>query len=121
ATPRRVRWEIDSGLEAFAALGVRVARFRPPAGIKNPWLKHALRERGLDCIGWSARGLEHLGGGAERVARRVTRALTPGSILLMHEGPRVPGEIRVEAIRRVLETLRERDYRCVVPGAEQLV
>ncbi len=43
-----------------------------------------------------------------------------GAILLLHEGPRVPAEIRVQAIRCVLERLQERGYQGVVPAPEQL-
>lgn len=120
ASPARVRRELDTGLATLRLAGVRPERFRPPAGIKNPWLARALRARGLTCVGWSARGRETWRADAATVADRITRGLAPGAILLMHEGPRVPAEIRITAIRRVLETLRERHYKCVVPAAGQL-
>jgi len=120
ASPARVGWELDAALPALREAGVRPARFRPPAGIKNLWLAPALRARGLTCVGWSARGLERRRGDAEAVAARATRGLAAGAILLLHEGPRVPAAIRVEAIRRVLERLRDQGYRCVVPSPEQL-
>jgi peptidoglycan/xylan/chitin deacetylase (PgdA/CDA1 family) len=116
ASPSRVNRELDDGLAALRAAGARPTRFRPPAGIKNPWLAPALRARGLTCVGWSARGLERSSGDAETVARRVLRQLAPGAILLMHEGRWVPAPIRVAAIRRVLERLHEQHYRSVVPG-----
>ena len=120
ASPARVGRELDTGLEALGRAGVRPRRFRPPAGIKNLWLASALRQRGLTCVGWSARGLERWPGDAETVAARATRGVAPGSILLLHEGPRIPSAIRVEGIRRVLGRLREQGYRCVIPGPEQL-
>lgn len=120
ASPARVRRELDAGLKTLRFVGVTPTRFRPPAGIKNLWLAPALRARELDCIGWSARGLERRPGDAETVATRVLRHVTRGAILLLHEGPRVPAPIRVEAIRRVLERLDELGYQCVVPGPEQL-
>jgi peptidoglycan/xylan/chitin deacetylase (PgdA/CDA1 family) len=120
APPGRVARELDAALVALRGAGVTPTRFRPPVGIKNLWLAAALRARGLTAIGWSARGLEHWPGGAGAIATRALRGLTPGSILLLHEGPRVPAAIRVHAIRRVLERLREQDYRCVVPAPEQL-
>jgi peptidoglycan/xylan/chitin deacetylase (PgdA/CDA1 family) len=121
ATPSRVKRELDAGLEALARLAVRPTRFRPPAGVKNPWLAPILKERGLVCVGWSARGLERWARSAEDVAARVMRSVTPGSILLLHEGPRVPKPIRVEALRRVLQMLHEHGYRSVVPRAEQVL
>jgi peptidoglycan-N-acetylglucosamine deacetylase len=115
ASPARLRRELDAGLSALHDIGVKPQRFRPPVGIKNLWLAPALVTRRLECVGWSARGLELLGGSAETVASRVLRDLRPGSILLLHEGPRLSASIRVEAIRRTLERLREMNYQCVVP------
>ncbi len=120
ASPARVGRELDAGLEALRAAGVSPTRFRAPAGIKNLWLARALAARRLTCVGWSARGLERWPGDAEVVATRALRRLAPGAILLLHEGPRVPGTVRVRAIARVLERLRDQGYQCVVPGPEQL-
>ena len=121
ATPARVAQELDAGLEALRQTGVHPTRFRPPAGIKSPWLARALRARGLVCVGWSARGLERWRKGPEAAAAGVMRGIAPGAILLLHEGPRVPAPVRVEGIRRTLERLREQGYRCVVPAPDQLV
>lgn len=120
AGPARMGRELDAALESLRRAGVQPTRFRPPAGIKNFWLASALRARGLTCIGWSARGLEHWRGDAAAVAARATRGIAPGAILLLHEGPRLPAAMRVIAIRLVLERLHELGYQCVVPGSEQL-
>jgi peptidoglycan/xylan/chitin deacetylase (PgdA/CDA1 family) len=120
ASPARVARELDVALVALREAGVQPVRFRPPAGIRNLWLASALRARGLTCIGWSARALERSAGDAGMAADRVVRGLAPGAILLLHEGPRVPAPIRVEAIRRVLTQLQEQDYRCVVPAPARL-
>jgi peptidoglycan/xylan/chitin deacetylase (PgdA/CDA1 family) len=121
ASPATVNRELDAGMEALRASGLRPTRFRPPVGIKNIWLARALRARGLTCVGWSARGLERRRGDTAAVVARAMHGLAPGSILLLHEGPSVPAAIRVQAIRQVLEQLRDRGYQCVVPGPEQLV
>ncbi len=121
ASPKRLGRELDEGMATLGAAGVRSARFRSPAGVKNLWLGSALAARGLICIGWSARGRESWRADVDDVVHRVTRGLAPGSILLLHEGPRVPATIRVHAIGRTLERLRELGYRCVVPTAEQLL
>jgi peptidoglycan/xylan/chitin deacetylase (PgdA/CDA1 family) len=120
ATPAKVNRELDDGLAALREAGVRPRRFRPPAGIKNLWLAGALCHRGLTCVGWSARGLDRWPGGPEKVADRALRRVAPGSILLLHEGPRVPAEVRVAAIGRVLDRLKEQGYQCVVPVQGQL-
>ena len=118
--PARLARELDGPFEVLQPLQVRPRRFRPPAGIKNPWLAGALRQRSLVAIGWSARGLELNARDAEAVADRVLQGVAPGAILLLHEGPRVPAAIRVVAIRRVLERLQADGYRCVIPEASQL-
>lgn len=120
AGPRRVATELDATLQVLRLAGVQPRRFRSPAGIKSLWLPAALRSRDLVAVGWSARGRELWAGDVEGVASRVLRQLAPGAILLMHEGPQVPAPIRVVAIERVLEALRERGYRCVVPRPAQL-
>lgn len=120
ASRQRLRREMEQGLAALAAEGVRPTRFRPPAGLKNLWLGSALATRGLTGVAWSARGLERAGGDVNAVVRRVTRDLAPGAILLLHEGPGVPVAIRVHAIAGVLERLRQLGYRCVVPTAGEL-
>jgi peptidoglycan/xylan/chitin deacetylase (PgdA/CDA1 family) len=121
ASPARVGRELDQALAALDQAGVRPTRFRPPAGIKSLFLARALRTRGLTCIGWSARGLERWHHAPEAVATRVLRDLAPGSILLLHEGPRIPAEIRVHAIGQVLDRLQAQGYRCVVPETGRLI
>ncbi|MBC7368287.1 MAG: polysaccharide deacetylase family protein [Undibacterium sp.] len=120
ARPARLHRELTAGFSSFAVADIRPTRFRSPAGIKNIWLKSALTAHGLTCVGWSARGLERRYRDPAIVAQVVTRGLKPGAILLLHEGPRVPAPIRVEAIRLVLENLTAQGYRCVLPTAAQL-
>lgn len=119
ASPSRVNRELDDGLTTLRTMNVFPVRFRPPVGIKNLWLAPALAKRQLTCIGWSARGLELHGGEATAVAARVLRGVRSGSILLLHEGPKVPSSIRVDAIERTVAGLRERGYTCVVPTPDQ--
>lgn len=120
ASSARVRRELDRGTATLLAAGVRPTRFRPPAGLRNLWLKRALAARGLACIGWSARGLERRGGDVGSVVERVTRGVAPGSILLLHEGRGLPQPIRLLAIEQVLARLQALGYRCVVPTPAQL-
>ncbi len=116
ASPQRLARELDRGLAVLNGIGVTVRCFRSPVGIKNFRLASALAKRRLECVGWSARGLELTGGDANTVAKRVLRRLRPGSILLLHECPPLPASLRVEAIRCTLERLQESAYRCVIPG-----
>lgn len=119
ASPSRLDRELSDGLDALHEMNVLPTRFRPPVGIKNLWLAPALAKRRLACIGWSARGLESRSKDVPTVVSRVLHGVRPGSILLLHEGPKVPSAIRVVAIEQTVERLRGMGYSCVIPNSEQ--
>ncbi len=121
ASPRRLRRELDHALAALHSLGVTPTRFRAPANHKHPWLARELKARVLAPVDWTTRGLETHSRTPERVAERALRGLAPGNIILLHEGPRVPTAIRVHAVQLVLEHLRARGFRCVIPTTAQLI
>jgi peptidoglycan/xylan/chitin deacetylase (PgdA/CDA1 family) len=120
ALPARVGWELDECLAVLAKIGIRPRWFRAPVGIKNLFLRGALRERGLVCVGWSARGRDCLSRDPERVAARLLKRAEPGAILLMHEGASVDVRVRVEALSRLLDGLEARNLACVLPADGQL-
>lgn len=84
---RRLAREIDDAQATLADLSGRAPRFfRAPSGFRNPWLAPLLHERNLCYAAWSHRGFDTLDRAANRVLRRLTSGLQPGSILLMHDG-----------------------------------
>jgi peptidoglycan/xylan/chitin deacetylase (PgdA/CDA1 family) len=90
-------------------------------GIKNFFLRRALRERGLECVAWTIRSGDALSDSVEAVVERVERELRPGAIILMHEGNRLDPGVRVAAIRGVLEMLDRQGYGCVLPERERFL
>lgn len=63
ATPERTAAEIDGCVAALLLANAPFERyFRPPVGIRNPFLDPQLASRGMSLVLWNARGLE--GGGA---------------------------------------------------------
>ncbi len=116
--PKRLRAEIDGCNEALRRAGVAALRwFRSPVGLKNVYLQPALVQRDMRFVGWSVRGHDGVFCDPEAVAQRVGAAVTPGAIVLLHEGrPRSN-----EAILRVIDELRARGYSFVIPGDDQLV
>ena len=120
ATQSRVYAELDDALEVLRTANLRPRWFRPPVGIKNVFLPAALAERKLQCVGWSVRSGDCLIRRPEKVVTKVMRHVRPGAIILMHEGPGVPGSVRVKAIAGVLEGLTANNYRCVLPPPELL-
>jgi peptidoglycan/xylan/chitin deacetylase (PgdA/CDA1 family) len=113
-----LRAEIDACNEALQRTGVAALRwFRSPVGLKNVYLHPALVQRAMRFVGWSVRGHDGVTCDPEAVARRVGAGVTPGAIVLLHEGrPRSN-----EAILRVIDELRARGYAFVIPGDDQLV
>ncbi len=120
AGPRRTAREIDRCEALLRACGATgPIHFRPPVGIKNHSLHPTLARRGLDLVLWSARGFDTLGFGPARSLALITRRLSPGSIILLHEVPgRMDDQLTLAA--RLLEHLDREGYRCVIPQPENL-
>jgi peptidoglycan/xylan/chitin deacetylase (PgdA/CDA1 family) len=82
-----LRREIVDAQSALADIaGVAPRWFRAPMGIRGPQLDPALHRAGLQLMAWSRRGYDTRSADAERVFDRLVRHLTPGDILLMHDG-----------------------------------
>ncbi|HZL46077.1 MAG TPA: polysaccharide deacetylase family protein [Opitutaceae bacterium] len=119
ASPRRAAAEIDLCTEALRRAGAGTPRwFRPPVGIKNPFLHRLLVVRGLDLVMWSARGYDCVRRPAAALAR-ITRDLRPGAIILVHETSRA-GSPRLVLLTQLLDRLAQEGYACVIPPAESL-
>jgi peptidoglycan/xylan/chitin deacetylase (PgdA/CDA1 family) len=120
AGPARVGRELDRGLRALRTAGGEPRWFRAPVGIKSPFLGPALRRRGLRCVGWSVRSCDTVSRDPNRVAARVMRAVRPGAIVLLHEGPSLEPRVRVRALEQLLVQLAARQFACVLPAPESL-
>lgn len=105
--PGAQRREIGNCQDALRRIGgVAPGWFRAPAGFRNPYLCPVLREAGLRCAGWQARGFDTSQTDVARIVRRLTRRLLPGAILLIHQGhPHSPA-----LLRELLRTLRDRGW-----------
>lgn len=92
--------------------GVTSSRFRAPVGMKNAAVHSLLERRGMTLTGWSVRTFDAVRGDAGAIAARVTRALAPGTIIVLHQGR--PWSAAV--IARVIDEVHERGYRFVIPS-----
>ncbi len=121
ATPSRIGSEIDGCVAALLLANAPFERyFRPPVGIRNPFLDPQLSSRGMDLVLWNARGLEGGGRDTDAALARIAQRIKPGAILVSHEaGPRAVG--RVEYVERLLDHLADEDYTCVIPPRDSLV
>jgi len=117
--PERMREEVQRGIDAIAAVtGSPPRLFRPPQGLRTPFLRDALRPlRGLVCVTWTERGLDAMGRTASAIVRRLGSAVRPSSILTLHDGGGFGGTHdrgpTVEALDHLLALAAERDLRCV--------
>lgn len=94
--PAATRREIAAAQEAIAAAaGAEPRFFRPPAGLRSPFLDPALAAAGLLHASWTRRGFDTVRRDPEALLRRLVgrRGLVGGDILLLHDGnaARVPG------------------------------
>ena len=87
-TPRRLVADLKANAAALAAAtGEAPPRlWRPPVGLKNPFLVEAARRLGLSMVTWSHRGFDTGSASAERVTSRLMAGIRPRAILVLHDG-----------------------------------
>lgn len=64
---------------------LRTHLYRPPFGVTNPNIAKAIRQTGKKSIGWNVRSLDTITEDENRIYRKVTKGLKPGSIILLHD------------------------------------
>lgn len=97
-------------------LGAPPRLFRAPVGTKNPGVHPALKRNGMTLVGWSARAFDTKTNDPDRVVSRILRDIEPGTIILLHQGRHES----VQMLTRVVEEVRRRGYRFVIPSPDRL-
>lgn len=115
---RRSRAEIDrevaGGTDAIASLVAEPRLFRPPGGSHSPEVVDAARDRGQRVVLWSVDPEDwRPGTTASQIARRVLRAVRPGSIVLLHDGPADRART-VKALPAIVRGIRVKGLRLVL-------
>lgn len=59
--------------------------FRPPFGVTNPTVRKAAGQAGYKVMGWSIRSFDTGNRSPEKIIKRVTERIEPGSIILFHD------------------------------------
>lgn len=81
--------DIEMGYAAVAKIEGAIPRFyRPPYGKLSPAGAEACRRLGLEVAYWSTWGLDWEPLSHQRIARRVSRDLDDGAIVLLHDSAR---------------------------------
>ena len=91
--------------------------FRAPAGMKNHHVHPILSEQDQQLVAWSVRGRDGVSRNKERVLKRLVRGISPGAIMLMHEGVvDLDGErMAPQVLQGLLERLKREGYEAVLP------
>ena len=114
--PRRMRREVDETQRILGEIaGTPPHWFRAVVGMSNPLLAAALKAHGLTRVAWSARGFDGVAGDPQTVVARIERGLSPGAIVLLHEGAAHGGNLATLAA--LLTRLDALGYRAVLPEA----
>ncbi len=95
--------------------GVHCSLFRPPYGIRSPWLLKNVEKRGLTCVEWSESGIDWNNVTSVQIAEKVIVNARPGNIILLHDGMRLKHGAdqskTVNALPTIIATLRAEGYR----------
>lgn len=79
--------------------------FRAPMGIRSPLLDPVLSRSGLRYVGWTRRGFDTVRRDSERILRRLTRGLTAGDLLVLHDRTAAATSAQQPAVIAVLGLL----------------
>ncbi len=112
-TPKKSCLEIEKGIEAVeSVLGHYPRWFRPPYGMRYPWTLLEARNLGQTAVLWSNCPRDWQRPGADVIASRVVNRMTPGDIVLLHDG----GGDRAQtifAVKVIIRALRAKGYEFV--------
>jgi len=108
-SPRWVRADLNSAMDAMEQVGIHPRWFRPPFGQTTGATMVEARRHHLRLVLWSAWGREWDEPDASSVARRVRAGVGPGGIVLLHDADvqSPPGSSRraTEALGPIAEDL----------------
>jgi peptidoglycan-N-acetylglucosamine deacetylase len=85
--PGRMAREISTAQETLTHItGCAPRYFRPPAGLRNPFLDPVLTRLELRLATWTRRAYDTRVGDPQRILARLGNGLAGGDILLLHDG-----------------------------------
>jgi peptidoglycan/xylan/chitin deacetylase (PgdA/CDA1 family) len=104
ASPSELRRQISATEDAvhIATGALPQPLFRPPHGVRSPWLNRTVRREGYRVCAWDGSVFDTARPGADVIAARVVRLLRPGAIVLLHDGD---GSGRGESRRQTFDAL----------------
>ncbi len=106
----RVQKEIENCNQAiFDAIAKKPRLFRPPFGVTNPNIARAIKNMGMECIGWNVRSLDTVVSLNEKLVKNLMVKVQPGAVVLLHD--RLKGNAAV--VEALVIELKNKGYRFV--------
>lgn len=106
-------WSIKKVTEDFAACQKLIEHyqpntklFRPPYGVTNPNISKALKQLGLQSIGWNVRSYDTSIKDVGKIKQRVLSQLKPGAIILLHDRL----DFMPELLEVLIPAIKEKGY-----------
>jgi len=114
-SPFYVSRDIRLGIRAIKRAGAPAPRyFRAPHGFRSPWTTPIASSYGERTIGWSLGVWDSDRPGVDEIVRRTLEGVTPGSIVLLHDGDGYnPDGDRMQtaaALPYIIDRLKEQGY-----------
>ncbi len=93
----------------FEITGSKPGLFRPPFGITNPSISKAVKGTGLNSVGWDIRSFDTISKDPQKLIRRISEKLRPGSIILLHDNREITSRI----LNELIQTIQNKGYKIV--------
>ncbi len=93
----------------FEITGSKPDLFRPPFGITNPSIAKMLKGSGMHSIGWDIRSFDTISKDSQKLIRRISEKLRPGSIILLHDNREITSRI----LNELIQTIQNKGYKIV--------
>jgi peptidoglycan/xylan/chitin deacetylase (PgdA/CDA1 family) len=90
----------------FQITGKRPRLFRPPYGVTNPELSHAVNLANMISVGWSLRSFDTNAKDAGRLLKRITKQVKGGDVILLHDSVSLTAGI----LTALIQSCREKGF-----------
>jgi peptidoglycan/xylan/chitin deacetylase (PgdA/CDA1 family) len=122
-SPFYVSRDIRLGIRAIKRAGAPAPRyFRAPHGFRSPWTTPIASSYGERTVGWSLGVWDSDRPGVDEIVRRTLEGVSPGSIVLLHDGDGYnPDGDRMQtaaALPHIIDRLKEQGYEFATLPAE---
>jgi peptidoglycan/xylan/chitin deacetylase (PgdA/CDA1 family) len=107
--PRALYREVANAQRTLTSIaGCQPRFFRAPIGLRNPFLDPVLAWTNLCYVSWTRRGFDRVSRCPEKVLARLTRRISRGDILVLHDCDSIRSSAESPIVLEVLAPLLDR-------------